>query len=262
MTRPWILAATIALGIGCSRPAAPPPRASRPDAGPSRTEADLPNNVAAALAGVLQRAGTPVVVEGSSLHVGRRTLRAHASVREVVSDPDHTTAAVDVTLDLDGVAVDAFRTLAIAIDANREEAVQRAVREWSVAYGMPIADAIRGATPEGGLLQLGPFTVYPGPTGARGEMPTNWERGTSAMHRSFLDRIAPSLDALIPPNTRARFHSLKFTMHVRNASAGEGECLVDGAPSDALCQIVRTYPWPQGPEEYLFKQFYVLAPHE
>ena len=37
------------------------------------------------------------------------------------------------------------------------------------------------------------------------------------------------IDALIPAAHRAGFHSLKLTAHVRNASAGEAECLVDGA---------------------------------
>jgi hypothetical protein len=79
------------------------------------------------------------------------------------------------------------------------------------------------------------------------------------MHRGFLSRIEPAIDELIPPPRRSGFHSLRFMFHVRNGAAGEGECRVDGAPSERLCQLVREFPWPPGQNEYLFRQYYVLA---
>ena len=106
---------------------------------------------------------------------------------------------------------------------------------------------------------MGRFQVFAGPTGIRGDAPASWRRG-SELHRALLARFEPALEELFPPPTMPGFHTLKLTVHVRNGAAGEGECMVDGRPNARLCQLAREHAWPAGDSDFLFKQYYVLAP--
>lgn len=190
------------------------------------------------------------------------------------SQPELTFGAIDVHLEIDGQRNDVFRTTSFAIDSNREEALQRAIREWNVSCGLAIVDALRSsdthAPPAEGSdasaasrpppLPLGPYTAYPGPTGTRGDVPPGWRANTPEVHAEMLRPVVLALDELIPAEQRPGFHTLKITLHVRNAAAGEGDCRIDSRPSERLCELMRQYHWPPSAEGFLFKQYYVLVP--
>ena len=84
---------------------------------------------------------------------------------------DATLAAINVRLKLDQRPIPAFSTSATALDANRDEALEHAVSEWAVGFGMPIVAALEGSrsarrcerrvdpTP---MYPLGPYRVYAG----------------------------------------------------------------------------------------------------
>lgn len=243
-------------------------------AGPAAVDPGLSNDVANELYNALRRIGVTATQERNTVRFSGHTIVATTRVEQVIEQGDHATAAINVALELDGQPAEAFHVIAIGIDANRAESLQRAVREWGVGYCIPTVEALQAAGVVPGTVQaslppdamapvvtytLGPYRVFPGPTGVRGDEPEGWNSGSAEMHRAFFRVFEPALRELIPPARARGFHSLKLTLHVRNGAAGEGDCRVDGAPSDRLCQLARAYPWPAGPNEYIFKQYYVLA---
>jgi hypothetical protein len=291
---PWFLwvaiLTTAALGAGLApsgcarvpraraRPAAPalvaPPGASESDPA-------LAIRGAAQLALALRTEGfQDATPEGDMVRVQGHALGLRVGVDQVIEEGDHTTAAVHVAVAIDGRLAEALRVEAIGIDKDRTEAVEHAIREWGVGYGIPIADALRylwgrsssttarestaspspPATETGAAgLTLGAFRVFPGPTGVRGEPPAGWRGGTPTMHRALLARVEGALRDVLP-DPGSGLHALKLALHVRDGASDAGDCRVDATPSEALCRAAREGPWPAGPSEFLVKQFYVLVP--
>jgi hypothetical protein len=213
--------------------------------------------------------GTHATVQGQTVVTAQHAIEAAAQEDQVLPHGDAVLAAITVRLNLDRRSIAAFSTTATALDANRQEALDHAVREWSVAYAIPIVAAVHGADPriedaagdEG--YPLGSYRVYAGPTGVRGEIPEHWVHNSTLVHATMLARIEPVLRELIVPSTTSSpFHSLKLVLHIRNGAAGEGECRVDNEMNERLCQVVREYPWPQESGDYILKQYYVLGPRQ
>ncbi len=280
--RPVVAVAACALfALSCrERGAANSASGGRGQASGSRApEVDsvLSHAAAQELASVFRRAGTIASVTDATVRTPRHVIVVRVAVGQVNEEADRAIAAIEVRLDVDAQRNDVFRVASVGIDANRQEAILHAIREWSVAYAIPIVDALRTTEPDvpgsapvdspdaGSLhrappMPFGPYLAFPGPTGVRGEAPASWRRGTPEMHQALFARFESALDELIPVPRRGGFHTMKITLHVRNGAAGEGECLVDGAPNVRLCDLARTYAWPTGPYEFLFKQYYVFAP--
>jgi hypothetical protein len=253
------------------RPAVRATAARQATPAPSSNDAHLSNDAAIELANAFQREGSPANIDGNTVRASGHALTTHVQIAQVIAD-DVTTAALDVAVDLDGRPTEAFHVTAIAHDRDREEALAHAIREWAVGYALPIVHAVRsthtsleahdaGAT---FTLHLGPYNVYPGPIGARGELPVDWDARTAGMHAALLARIEPGLHEILPEqNFQAEpFHALRFTVHVRAGVVGEGDCRVDNVPNERLCELIREYEWPSSPNEtdgYIVKQYYVLV---
>jgi hypothetical protein len=257
--------------------ATPPPPANPPTpAAPAADEddPDLTRDLAAELARAFQRESVPATADGTRVHVGNHDLTAHARVLQVVSE-EVTTAAIDVSLDLDGRPEEAFHVTAIAHDRSRADALQHAIREWSVANGIPIVRAMQPrealtADAGSGMLHIGPYDVFPGPMGARGEVPADWDAQTNRITAALVARIEPELGGLLATNSSdhqpapraSRYRGLRFTMHVRGGVGGEGDCRVDNVENEHLCELIRTYAWPHVEGEsdgYIVKQYFLLT---
>lgn len=258
--------------VGCTRRGGPPVVTDRP----ATADPTLSSLAATLLASQFNQTGTTATAQGDTVRFQNHTLTLRVTPTEVVSQPDHLLAVIDVQVDLDGRSQPAFHTASVGRDHDRQEAFHHAVREWLVAVGVPLVDALRtlgdavssvqeaqvthgdaGLSP---TLRLGPYRVFPGPTGVRGERQPDQPFGTPAMHQALLRAIEPALDELIPRSQRAEFHSLRFTIHVRNGAVGEADCRTDGVVSPRLCDRIRTVAWPRGEYECLVRQFYVLSP--
>jgi hypothetical protein len=270
-------------GVACSRNrasagASSAAATSSMGGAPGTADADLSREATAQLAAAFQRAGSEARVEGSEVVLEGHRAAVQVRVERVVDQGDHATAAIDVAMDVDGRAMSAFHVGAVGIDANASEATAHAVREWAVAYAIPIVDALRfawhgdephlatasgdaGTTTPLVTLRLGPYRVFAGPTGARGEPPAGWDALGVQLHRDFLEHANADLAPLIDGGASATtLHSFKLALHVHDGAVGDGDCRVDGAGSPALCRAAQRYPWPSGPSDFLFKQFYVLVP--
>jgi hypothetical protein len=234
---------------------------------PAATEddADLTRDLASELARAFQRESVPASVEGTRVRALDHVFTAHARVLQVIEE-EMATAAIDVAFDLDGRPEEAFHVTAIAHDRNRAEALQHAIREWSVANGIPMVQAMRprdAASSDGGVraLRLGRYDVFAGPMGARGEVPPDWDARANGINAALVARLEPELARLLPESA-SRYRGLRYTMHIRGGAGGEGDCRVDNVENEHLCELIRTYAWPhiEGETEgYIVKQYLVLT---
>ena len=243
----------------------PSPQRQAPAAPAIPDDPQVSHDIATELSNAFQREAVTAVANGATVRVLDHTITAHGGIDsvEAVSD-DATVAALAVSLDIDGRSEPAFHVTSIAHDRNRNEAIAHAVREWSVAFAMPFVRALRNAPTDAHVAN---YRLYPGPIGARGEVPPDWDAQSSHIASELVGRLDGAADELLalPEGQRASdrpFHAIRFTVHVQGGTGVEGDCRVDNVPNERATALIRSYPWPRAAGEtngYIVKQYLLLA---
>jgi hypothetical protein len=201
---------------------------------------------------VTESGGTVTAAAADVMNISGHTVEVRPKIEQMEKAGHKTLIGVAFDVAIDGRSGElVFGTVGIGV--GREAAMEIAVREWYGCAGQAIGAAL-AATPT--ALRLGPSSVHPGLTLARGEAPAG-SLGTDEMHRSLLALVEPVLDEVLPPMTRTGFHSISLMVVVTRGEVTGGECRIDGAVNADVYRRVCRYPWPAG-ETYMVKQFYVL----
>jgi hypothetical protein len=158
--------------------------------------------------------------------------------------------AARIEVSVDGVPVPELAFGSVGVGTSRQDADQTAIREWYMAAGKAVIDAIGRQKPEG---EVGGFAVYAGLMGVRGTAPGGWLQGDAAMNTKILHVLLPHL----PKD--ASTVSIDLKVAVQPGSAPDGECRINGQPSPAAMEAVKRLDWPQAGGGYLLKQAYVMV---
>lgn len=161
-----------------------------------------------------------------------------------------TAARFDVAID--GVTQPQFTLGSIGVGDTLDESERAAVEEWLVIFGLPYCAARTGG-PDG--IELDEVVLHRSPAGIRGECPT-WAEAGAAAQRQVQDALAGQSELL--KTTELRLVELKVL--VKEDGSTDGECRVDGVPSDSLLAQLTRLEWPKG--AYLYKQTWFVVPSD
>jgi hypothetical protein len=154
---------------------------------------------------------------------------------------------------VDGRPTPGLVTGVVGIGESREAALHNALETWVGEVGVALVPAIERCTRD---HRSPKYDVYAGFAGIRG--PTKPEHLDELNKRVFAV-VEPALDQLVPTPS---LHVLAFALVRKSDGSIDGEFRVDGEISDGLARLAHGVKWPEAAEDYMLKQYYVLAPHE
>lgn len=146
-------------------------------------------------------------------------------------------------------------------------AAEKAANDWGSIYGAPLADryleqgtltVLQSLYDEASpppAFEQGGWVAYPGWIYLMGKQK---QRRTVKLG-PLLEQLQPTIGAwdAAPGVT----HTLLVSFSFRPGYAPDGQCVLDGQPSEALCDQALGYDWPEpGDGGYVVKQFFVLTP--
>lgn len=189
---------------------------------------------------------------GNVVGFGRHSLALTVAIESVANGSTNaaTVGTIRVSCDLDGRSMPSLTATSLGVGATREEALDKAVEEWVLGFGIPLARALNE---KGEARIVGGFRVYAGPTGILGEKPERLE----GVHDAFFEVVAPSLSTLF---SRPPPHAVSISLVRRAGRRLEGEFSVDGEPSQRLKDLAMQAKWPESSGSYMLSQYYVLMP--
>lgn len=159
-------------------------------------------------------------------------------------------SAVRFEVTLDGTKEDKLTFGAIGVGDSAQNAREVAVHDWYMGFGAALFDAIAGVPTS---LKLSGFSVYPGFMGVRGDIGKNWVDGSNEMHLKILSALTG-----VMPKSGTLVHTLDLKIVVLHDGTVEGECRLNGTPSDQVFSALKKLPWPSSESGYMFKQAYVV----
>ena len=227
---------------------------------------DLPAAQAAAerFCTLLEKVGDLCTANGSGVTAGEHELSFDARVVEEVVLGSAATATWEYSASLDGQEMPSWTARASGSGSSLDEARTASAEEWARTYGAGLADGLRHR-PELAVLQSlqddqsppPPFEVdgwyvYAGWTSLKGRMK---ERKPIRIE-ALLELLKPTHASWGAPTPDA-WHTVTIGLSFRDGFAPEGECTLDGQPSDAVCAAVLGWDWPAPQGQYLVKQYLV-----
>ncbi|HSS98159.1 MAG TPA: DUF6348 family protein [Terriglobales bacterium] len=202
------------------------------------------------LAALAKSTDTSVTSSGDRIWVGGKELRIAAQIENAERREKEFLIGLRVDISVNGVR-QPFTFGTVGVGNNRDEAVQTAVKDWSLYVGRAVLDAL-GIKTNNPQKIVGAFVVYPGQTGIRGAG-IAW---SAEKDRRLLD----SLDALIRKleSSPGEFHSILVLAVIHPDGTSDGQCRVDDSISTETLSAIQAFPWSKNDTTYMFKQFYIL----
>jgi hypothetical protein len=190
----------------------------------------------------------PVAVSNGKITVGKYAVQVTPISEKAGQMSGKFVSAARFEIAVDGSSNDHLTAGTIGIGDSAQDARETAVREWYLSFGSALFRALNGNPT---ALKAGPFAVYAGAMGIRGEAPGDWVNSTDTMH----EKILASLSDLLPADA-ATIHTLDLKI-MAAPGAIDGECRVDGQVSAPILNALKRLPWPKT-APYMFKQSYIL----
>jgi hypothetical protein len=207
------------------------------------------------LAAAAKSSGQTAVTSGDRIEIGSTKVRLQATIeREVkVDKPSGVLIGLTVYVFVNDV-LQPLTYGVVGAKADRDDAVQTAVRDWAMYVVEPLLGALGvkiGEEPQ----KIGSFLVYRGVTGIREGIGSHvsWSK---EQDRQLLERLDPFVRGM--EHSSGELHSISLMVVVQDGTT-KGECRVDGHTSPELLQAIQSLSfWNQIGSVYVFKQFYVL----
>lgn len=224
---------------------------------PPAVNTDLSATSMNVLVAALKSEGIVVKANGPAVDLGGRTLSIATSIDYVTERDGKVIVGLDFASTINGKPAPALHTGSLGIDDTRQAAIQTAMQEWALQYGVATAKALLNSdTRDGGsALSVGGIAVFPGATGIRGRAPPEFT-GSDSLHRALITHVRALLEPLVVVDGP---HAMTLTLVFREGAPIEGECRLDGQVSAPLFSSLQQYAWPTGSGTFMFKQYYVFT---
>jgi hypothetical protein len=242
MTLWWTLTGCGLLGGGASAPAGPDP--------------DATSAAVDALCKLYEGAHVDCERSSGRATAGDDALGVSVTLYEVEESFGQVTWSGTVDVTLDGQTLS---SRARGYGWSKEEAYERGFHEWALVAGVALVDwrlgdgrpALKAVEPEWTpeSLTLGDRSVLRGWSLVRGLVDGGID------HADLLSRVAPVSGAMSPDAP----HTLRIEVTHDMGEEPTWTCEIDAVPSDELCRLARTYPWPEG-VMWEAKQLYLVLP--
>ncbi|MFT7519161.1 MAG: hypothetical protein ACI9MC_001301, partial [Kiritimatiellia bacterium] len=187
-----------------------------------------------------------------------RTIGVSAVLESTTGPSAFQALHLRIDVNIDGQPRPELTTRTIAYGGSEPQALKKGFHEWAVMAGVALVDlviadparpALKALEPDATALQLGGFDVY------RGFPIVKVGKNAATIDHELL---VAALEPIAGELSSDRAHALDVRLD-RSGSKSDWTCKVDAIDSPRLCDLAKTYTWPNM-HTVSAKLIYVLAP--